>query len=200
MRILQSVLSATLLTFAFVSCSSQNLPSEPVATITEEITNLGRSETGIVQAQAVITAIDADKRLITVKNYRGEESTHPLGAEVRNFAQLRKGDTVTISYIQSVAYELREPTADEKAVTTQITEGSARAQLGQKPGMAKGANLKSLVTIDAVNLDAETVDVRGPRGNVFTVKAKYPERLKSIKVGDTAVVSYTEAVVVDVQP
>lgn len=181
------------------SCSATDKePAEPRANVTEEITDIGRKETGIVQTQALITDIDRSTRQITIKNHDGQESAFIAGPEIRNFAQLEKGDMITVSYIQSIAYELRAPTPEELESPSQVLTSSRRARLGESPSASEGAQIKSVVTIQSINLDAGTVAVRGPRGNSFTVKAKYPERLRSVKPGDTAVVTYTEAVMIEV--
>ncbi len=45
-----------------------------------------------------------------------------------------------------------------------------------------------------------TVTLKGPEGNLFKVKAKDPEKLKAVSVGDLVDITYTQALAVSVEP
>ena len=55
-----------------------------------------------------------------------------------------------------------------------------------------------MATVEAVDLAKRTVTVRGPRGNVNTLKVGDQVQLDKVKAGDQVVVRYTEAVAISV--
>jgi hypothetical protein len=57
------------------------------------------------------------------------------------------------------------------------------------------------VTATILNLDKtkETVTLKGPDGDVVVVKVQDPANLDKVKVGDTIVITYTEALAIAVQ-
>ena len=61
-----------------------------------------------VDVTATITAIDAASRAITVKGPQGKEVTVTAGPEVKNFAQLKVGDKVDLTYAEALTLELKK--------------------------------------------------------------------------------------------
>jgi hypothetical protein len=89
---------------------------------------------------------------------------------VRNLAQVRVGDDVTVTYYQSIAYDVRKPGEGSPGVTT--AEELARARPGDKPAGAAGQGITITGTIMAIDKAAMTVTLKGPGGNTVTVKAR----------------------------
>jgi hypothetical protein len=56
------------------------------------------------------------------------------------------------------------------------------------------------VTLTAIDLQNRIVVFRGPSGNLYQVKAAPEVKLENAKVGQQFVATYTEAVVVEVEP
>jgi hypothetical protein len=52
------------------------------------------------------------------------------------------------------------------------------------------------VTITAIDTKAQTVTVKGPQGNVETVKIRDPKNLVGVKVGDLVELTYTQALAI----
>jgi hypothetical protein len=55
------------------------------------------------------------------------------------------------------------------------------------------------VTITAIDEKAPSVTFKGPASNTRTIKVKYPEKLKTVKVGDQVELTYTEALALTVE-
>ena len=53
-------------------------------------------------------------------------------------------------------------------------------------------------TIDANDKTAETVTLKGPKGNTQVVKVRDPANLEKVAVGDHVIITYTEALAVKV--
>jgi hypothetical protein len=80
-----------------------------------------------------------------------------------------------------------------------VAEGAERAKLGEKPGAA-GARITTVTaTITAIDKAAMTVTLRGPDGESTTVKARDPQKLDRVSVGDLVDITYTEAIGISVE-
>ncbi len=150
-----------------------------------------------VSVSATVTAIDKTTRQITIKGPKGNLNTVTAGPEVRNFDQLKVGDTVTLNYVEALTLTLKKggkPIGDAKE-----TAAATRAPAGERPGGAVGSQIE--VTADVIALDpkTQTVTLKGPKQ---TVELKVPDagQFKLIKVGDQIQAVYTEAVAVSVEP
>ena len=150
-----------------------------------------------VDVTATITAIDAAKRAVTLKGPQGKVVTVVAGPEVKNFNQLKVGDTVDIQYLESLVLELKK--GGGKPVARTEKEGVAAAKPGEAPGGVGGRQVK--VVGDVINVDqaTQTVTVKGPQRTV-DLKVSDPEQLKLIAKGDQIEATYTEAVAVAVKP
>ena len=70
---------------------------------------------------------------------------------------------------------------------------AAVADKGQKPAAVLASTRVDILTIDKIDTKKETLTLSNA-GSVVTVKAKYPQNLKVLKVGDTVVVKTSELV------
>jgi hypothetical protein len=144
---------------------------------------------------ATITAIDKATRAVTLKGPQGRETTVVAGPEVKNFDQLKVGDTVQAQYAEALVLELKKGGGKPVAMTEK--SGAAAAKPGAAPG-AMGARQVTVVG-DVVNVDAatQTVTVKGPKRTV-DLKVRDPEQFKLIAKGDQIEATYTEAIAVAV--
>jgi len=53
--------------------------------------------------------------------------------------------------------------------------------------------------IKAIDKKNNTVTLKGPKGNLKTVKVKDPSNLDKVKVGDLVQITYTEALAIGVE-
>jgi hypothetical protein len=70
---------------------------------------------------------------------------------------------------------------------------------GSKPGVASATEITVTATIEAMDKVSETVTLKGPDGDVVTVKVQDPANLEKVKVGDAIVITYTEAQALSIQ-
>jgi Cu/Ag efflux protein CusF len=151
-----------------------------------------------VEMQATVTAIDVATRMVTLKGDDGIETTMQVDNRARNLAQVKVGDVVKVAYVQALAWQLSKSTKMEP--TVEVEEAAGRTEPGQKPGGAAGRRITMTAQIEAIDTAAGTVTLKGPGGKSRTIKAKNPENLKKVKVGDLIDISYTEAVAIKVEP
>jgi len=150
-----------------------------------------------VDVAATITAIDAATRAVTLKGPQGRELSVVAGPEVKNFAQLKVGDTVNIKYAEALTLELRK--GGGKPVAWTEREGAAGAKPGSMPAGVVGRQITVVGDVIAVDAAAKIVTVKGPKRTV-ELKVRDPEQLKLIAKGDQIEATFTEAVAIAVTP
>jgi Cu/Ag efflux protein CusF len=150
-----------------------------------------------VKTSATIVGLDPATRSITLKRKDGKVTTVNAGEEVRNYDQLKVGDTVTAEYVQALSLDLKKGGAAKAGVTGEVA--AARSKPGQKPGGAVGRQV--VVLADVVNVDAQKklVTLKGPAGNTVDLAVEDPAQLKNIKKGDQVEAVYTEALAIKVE-
>jgi outer membrane protein len=157
------------------------------------------SASRVVTTTATVTAIDMSTRQVTLRRADGSSFSVVAGPDVRNLAQVRVGDTVSIDFLDSLALELKKGGTGAPASRTDEVAGS-RAELGQRPGAS--ATRETVIVADVVAVDAagQTISLRGPQGKVVVLPVKDPEQFKRIAVGDQVQATYIESVALSVTP
>ena len=138
-----------------------------------------------------VTKVDKKTRTITFKNKEGE-SKFVAGPEITNFAQIKKGDHLNVSYELAVAIELIKTKSNgirSKVETESITNSKA----GEKPAEKITNTTTVIADIVAVDRDKKLVSVKGPSGKVTTVFVKNPTLLNDVAVGEQVKVVYSDA-------
>jgi hypothetical protein len=160
---------------------------------------LRREVTEVTEFRATVAAIDQSKRLVTLRDEQGGEATFQADEGVKNLAQVKVGDELVGVLSESVVLELREPTAEELETGADILEVVAAAEPGQKPAGEYVRQIRAVLTIVAIDKAAGTATLRGPAGNSQTIAVRNPANLERVKVGDTVVATYTEALALEVR-
>jgi hypothetical protein len=154
---------------------------------------LRREDTAVTEVRARVAAVDHAKRLLTLTDAAGGQATFQADPAVKNFAQVKVGDELTGTLVESVVLELRPPTAEEAASEASILEVVATAEPGQKPAGLFVRQITAVLVVEAIDKAAGTATLRGPAGNSHTIPARDPKNLDRAKPGDTVVATYTEA-------
>jgi len=150
------------------------------------------------QVTAKVIAVDPANRTVTLQSASGKTRTIEVGDQVRNFDQIKVGDTVHAKYTQAVALEVKKGVVAVSAATEEgaITPPPAA---GQKPGGTVARKVTATAEVVAVNSAKQMVTLRGPEGNEVDVEAQDPNQLKNIKKGDHVQVTYVEALAIAVK-
>lgn len=188
MRKTISVALLALFTATFAACSLCDRTSGPTSGVIEE---------NAATATATVTAVDQATRMVTMTNSDGESVTFRAGPEVKNLAQLAPGDKIRAVYLESVVYEVKKPGEGTPGVA--MIEDAAAAPLGSKPGAGAARAMRITATVEAIDMDAPSVTLRGPEGAVQTLPVRDVNRLKAVKVGDLVEFTYTEAIAIGVE-
>jgi hypothetical protein len=134
---------------------------------------------------------DPKTRTITFKNKEGE-SRFVAGPEITNFAQIKKGDRVNVTYETAVAIELIKTKSTgirSKVETSTVTNSKPN----EKPSELIANTTTIIADIVGVDRDKKLVSVKGPSGNITTVNVKNPALLADVTVGEQVKVVYFDA-------
>lgn len=180
----RSICLALLGVFTTIGCATAKEPFQ-------------REET--VEASATIEAIDPANRLLSIRA-PGGMATIVAGPEVRNFDQIRVGDSVKVTYTAAVAAGITR----SKAKPAETYDAAAiAAPVGAKPAAAVGQTITTTVQIESVDTSFDAVTFKRPDGFVRTIAVSSPEAkkfIRTLKKGDMVDVAYTEALAISVVP
>jgi Cu/Ag efflux protein CusF len=157
----------------------------------------GAAGAALVTLTATVTAVDMDKREVTLKGPEGNEVTLTVGPEVRNLAQVNVGDEVVINYYEGLALKLEKGGSGIRETEETVT--GTRAPLGEKPAGTLVRTVDAVGTVQAVDREARKVVLRGTQ-RTLTLKVADDVNLDDIKVGDQVLARYTQALAISVQP
>ena len=196
---------AGILTITSCSTGPGNKPSGPGAGIPNITTNtVVATEKGVpggiiietYEGTGTVTAIDADKRAVTLVRPDGTQATFKAGPEVRNFAQIRVGDKVKAVLTDQLVVFLRKkgaPAADGEAAMV------ALAPIGAKPGVITAETVEVTARVEAINLEHHQATLRFPDGHTQVVKVRADVDLTQAAVGEEVVIRTTEALALMVE-
>jgi hypothetical protein len=157
----------------------------------------GRME-GVTEARATVTAVDPAQRVVTLKDTSGEEFDVQVTDAVKNFDQIKVGDEVVASFTEAVAWQVKP--AGQGAPGVSADAQASAAKPGDKPAASVGRSVTVTTTITALDTAQGTVTITGPGGESRTIKARDPNNLKKVQVGDLVDITYSEAVALAVRP
>ncbi|MCD6268635.1 MAG: hypothetical protein J7J71_00685, partial [Deltaproteobacteria bacterium] len=141
--------------------------------------------------EATVEAVDHETRMVTLKGPDGKSVTIEVQDHVKNFAQVEVGDVLSIDYIESIEIQVFAPGVVQPGTTAVVA--AAKAKPGQKPGVVAVQEVAVATTIVAIDKDTQMVTLKGADGETKTVKARNPENLAKVKVGDNVLITYSAA-------
>jgi len=148
---------------------------------------------------ATVEAIDLDNRIVTVKGPEGNVVDIKAGDQVKNLAQVKVGDSVEITYYESIAVKVFKPgEAPQGTAATVVTERTAKA--GEKPSGIAGSQVTITATIESISPNKATVTLKMADGKFKVAKIQDKKNLDNVKVGDEVVITVTETLAIAVKP
>ena len=148
-----------------------------------------------VVAQATVESVDQATRQIVLVTPDGQRESFVAGPEVRNLAQIEKGDTVTLGFHDSVVLSMAAPDTAQGTVA-----GAARAPKGARP--AGGVVVATDVVVTVVSYDARSGFATFRTDDGVIHRATVPPELRTFAEraapGSRVLVSLTDAVAVSV--
>jgi hypothetical protein len=211
---------AAMATSFLVGCSSERItdrtdPTRPgVVQVSEGYDTFGRKwgdQTNqpamltregavLLHYTGTITDIDYTNREMTLKDSQGRSETFVVDTTVQRFNEAKVGDKVSADYYLGLDAEVRKPTPEEQQNPLVVTESAGKAGPGAAPAAGGVRQIRAVVTIEGLDRPSQTVTVKGPRGKYFVAHVIDPSRLEQVHIGDTIVMTFTEAVAVSLKP
>jgi Cu/Ag efflux protein CusF len=188
---LSTARTAVLTAFVFMVITAAMMIT--AASAQEEMKSI--KETESVTLKATIEAIDKATRMVTLKGPKGNSVAVYADERVKRFDELKVGDEVTATYSESVALSVRKP--GEAAPPKQTESVTPRAG---KPGATATVQQTITVSVEEIDRPAKTVTVKGPEGGVHTFRVRDLKNLQGVKVGDKVDISFTQALLLKVDP
>ncbi len=155
-----------------------------------------REDMAVVSLEATVEAIDYELRDVTLKGPGGNTFTVTADPQVDRLSEIAIGDTVSVSYLKSVAFELREPTIEELEEPLVILDETARAPEDMAPGAGEITVIRAVCSIEGLDRQTMTAKLLGPLGGYNIVSVADPENLTKLRIGDSVIVTYTEALAI----
>lgn len=160
---------------------------------------MARKDAILVSVTASVEAIDQASREVTLKGPLGNSVTFTVDQRVKRLNEVMVGDNIRAEYYVSFAAEVRKPTAEEEKTPLVVLEAAAKAPPGTSPKAGGLRRFKVVTTVEGLDRPTETVTVKGPRGNFVTARVADPARLSQVRIGETIVVTYTEALAISLE-
>ena len=155
------------------------------------------TRTNTVKATATIVAIDSTLRIVTLRTANGEEDSLAVAPDVKRFNELKVGDRINITFVESAVVTVQPPGTAPKPSTVGagITPGS-----GKSPSATASAQLTTTVGVKAIDPSVPSITVSTADGRTVTRKIENKKNLEGIKVGDKLDITYTRAILMSAEP
>jgi|SRR5688572_13145247 len=149
-----------------------------------------------ISATVTIEAIEQGTRTLTVKDDKGIYETIQMPPEMKRFSELKVGDRITARYYDNVVVRLKKP--GEAAVdvdSAALTRGE-----GARPAGTLAAQRTITAAVTAMDPKTSSVTVSGPNGYIYSRRVADKKAFAQLKVGDRLDMTWTEAVMISVDP
>lgn len=183
---------------ALSACAAEVAPpAAPTIKQQTAATEKGGIRHQAVTIRATVSKIEQKTRHVTLVGFDGTRETVTVGPDVKNLAQVKKGDEVVVTYYQALAFDVLGK--GETRPEASAGAGLATAEPGDMPGGIAARTMT--VVVDVLKLDPgkSTATIRLADGTTKTVDIKNPAVFEKVKVGDKVEVRMIEAMAVDVQ-
>ena len=180
-------ISARVTTF-LLGCVLATAPAIAQKTVTQKKTS---------KETATITAINKATRTVTLKNTAGAVEELVAGPEIVRFDALKVGDKVTFTHTESVVYQIRKPGQAAPPTPNPL-------EITRTPGTTPGGTITErqtkTVRVEAVDKKEARISVRTADGHGITAIVDDKKNLNDVKIGDRLDITYSEAVMIAVEP
>jgi hypothetical protein len=178
---------------ATTSQSVQMNAASPAATPTGQEHLVGIASASVLTIHGTVVKVNRAKKLVTLEGPDGKQVTLHV-YNPYNLAAAKAGVPFVAKFYEIATVRKKQP--GESVPVASVAAGIATAMPGQVPGTIVGTRREIVVTVVAINVDEETVAVKGPDGSVETITVANPANLKYVKVGDQIVLTLTNVVAI----
>jgi hypothetical protein len=149
----------------------------------------------VVNFSGKIVAVDTTKKLVTLEGSEGRKVTVQV-LNPDNLKAAKVGEPYAVRYYEVVNIRRKKPGENvQRASSVGVWTTNP---LGV-PGGSRAQQATVLVTVDKIDEADGTVTVKAADGTTQTVKARDPQNLKQLNVGDQLVISTYQAIAISLQ-
>jgi hypothetical protein len=148
---------------------------------------------------ATVEAVDLQNRIVTVRRPNGNLVDIKAGGQVKNLDQVKVGDSVNITYYESIAAKVYKPGEMPQGSTSTVA-AERLSKPGEKPSGVIGAQETVTATIESISPKKSTVTLKMANGKYKVVKIEDKRNLEGVKVGDEVMITVTETLAISVTP
>lgn len=144
---------------------------------------------------AAVTAVDTDKRKVTLVTPDGKKTVVKCGPEVVNFKQIQVGDQLKLTVTEELAVYMADAAAPADNGEAALV---ALAPKGAKPGGMLAETVQVTAKVTAIDLAHRKATLRFPDGSSKSVPVRKDVDLTKRHVGEEVVIRTTEALALSV--
>jgi Cu/Ag efflux protein CusF len=150
----------------------------------------------MVVVNATVEAIDAQRRVLTIKDDKGEYDELDVPEDMKGFSTVKVGDKLSLRYYDNVVVRLKQPgEADVDAGAAAVTKAGGV----QRAGTA--ATQRTITaTITAIDPSVPSITLKGPNNWTYSSRVQDKNALAKVKVGDKLDITWTNALLIALQP
>lgn len=188
---IKAITAASLLFFAATALA------EAPATEAPAVDKPSISATQIMTVTAEVMAVDQEARTVTLKGPEGNLRTFTVSENVQRLHEVEAGDVLAVEVAQQmtidvVAVEGAEPGQGAIAAV-------AAAPESEQPGIVAMATEIVTARVAEINIEQNTFKLDWGEEGIAEYVASDPESLKKADVGDMVIVTYTEAIAMQLE-
>lgn len=155
------------------------------------------STTQAGQLTAKVVELDRDGRKIKLQGPEGGQRAITLGEAAQRLDEIEVGDTVMVKFVQHLSVEVHS--GDNAKPGLGIAVATVDAPASGQPGMAATETTVSTAVVQEIDLEHNTFKLKWAEDDIRQYEARDPANLRKASVGDMVVVTYTEALAVQLQ-
>jgi hypothetical protein len=154
------------------------------------------ASTQVQTLTAKVVSIDLETRDVVLVGEDGVELELVASEKTMNLDQVSPGDTVNAQFMEQVTIQLVK--GDELQAQDLSAQREAQAAEGEMPARAEIQKTVNIYTVVGINLEANTFVLQNAAEEVEEFTANDPANLAKATVGDSVVVTTTQAMAVEV--
>ena len=153
----------------------------------------------VAEVEGEVIAVDLETREVVVRGPAGNFVTLSAREDGVDLSKVAPGDTIIADYVASIEAEVRAPTVEEEANPWVVLGEMGRTADDDSMTAAGAARLiRAVCTIEAMDRNGNVM-IQDARGRMHTVGGVETEKLDNVRLGDTVVVVFTEALVLSLK-
>jgi Cu/Ag efflux protein CusF len=145
------------------------------------------------EAVVTVTKVDAKARTVTFRGPKGGIATLDIPPQAQNLDKVKPGQQYRMKYVEAIAVAISKGGEASAGAVEQVKV----APKGGNPGGMMARTVQLAGVIDAIDHANRQVAVRGPKGNVRSLKIAEGLSIDELSAGDRISVVHTESLAIE---